>query len=156
MFTAMRRQDRELGASETKEILLQGIYGILSMNSGSDYPYGIPLSYVYTGENIYFHAALEGQKLAYLRANNKVSFCVVAEAKPLPDQFSMSYKSAVLFGTACEVSGTEKQEALVKLIYKYAPDEDYIAKGKQYATASAESTIVFRLDIEHMTGKARK
>lgn len=79
MFQAMRRQDRMLSQAETEEILVNGVYGVLSINGDNDYAYGIPLSYVYLGSSIYFHCALEGEKLTRIGCNNKVAFCVVGE-----------------------------------------------------------------------------
>ncbi len=156
MFKELRRHDRELSRSETEDILVKGSYGVLSMNGADDYAYGVPLSYVYMDNCLYFHCALEGQKLSCIRHNNKVTFCVVGEANPLPNEFSMQYKSAIVFGKATEVNNDEKLAALVALVEKYANDNDYIVKGKQYALNSLHKTAVVRIDIEHMTGKARR
>lgn len=156
MFNEMRRQDRVLGEDETQEILHKGLYGFLSVHGLNDYPYGIPVNYVYNGECIYIHAALEGQKNACLRCNNKVAFCVVREAVAIPDEFSTRYKSAIVFGKALELSGNEKLDALNAIVSKYADSDECIAKGKQYALAAQDKTAVFRINIEHLTGKARR
>ncbi|MDD4601383.1 hypothetical protein SDC9_14777 [bioreactor metagenome] len=156
MFKELRRQDRALSHEGTQEILQKGVYGFLAVNSLNDYPYGIPLNYAYTNGSIYFHAAVEGQKLACLENNNKVTFCVVSESTVVPDQFSTRYKSAMVFGKAYELSGTEKVEALVNIVRKYATSEDCIIRGKQYAQGDRDLTAVFRIDIEHLTGKARR
>ena len=103
MFQEMRKKDREMSRPEAEDILVQGLYGVLSMNAGDDYAYGVPLSYVYQDNKIYLHCALEGKKLTHLRRQNKVSFCVVLEAEPLPDKFSMKYQSAMAFGKIHEV-----------------------------------------------------
>ncbi|MDR3588107.1 MAG: pyridoxamine 5'-phosphate oxidase family protein [Negativicutes bacterium] len=156
MFNDVRRQDRMLSEQETADVLMNGGYGVLSMVGTNDYGYGVPLSYVYRDNSIYVHCALEGQKLAFLQNNNKVSFCIVTEASPLPDAFSMKYKSVIAFGKAVDVTGEEKMTALVALIEKYASSDDYIVKGKEYAAQSFDKTAVLRLDIEHVTGKARR
>ena len=84
MFQEMRRQDRALIRPEIEEILVNGMFGVLSMNGKDDYAYGVPLSYVYLKNVIYVHCALEGKKLTHIRQDNRVSFCVVGEAEPLP------------------------------------------------------------------------
>ncbi|HUW64405.1 MAG TPA: pyridoxamine 5'-phosphate oxidase family protein [Spirochaetia bacterium] len=157
MFAGMRRRDREMDRPETDELLLKGKYGILSMNGENDYAYGVPMSYVYTGKSIYLHCALEGKKLVHLRNDNKVTFCVVAEADPLPNEFSMKYRSAIVFGHVSEVDDDgEKRTALVALVEKYATSEEYVAKGRIYATDALHKTVVLRIDIEHISGKARR
>ncbi|MPM82806.1 hypothetical protein SDC9_129868 [bioreactor metagenome] len=156
MFNDMRRSDRALSQEETEDILATGIYGVLSMVGTNEYGYGIPLSYVYKNNSIYIHTALTGQKLSFLRDNNKVSFNVVTEAVPLPDAFSMRYKSAIVFGKISEIAGEEKLSAIISLVEKYATADIHIIKGKEKSIKEIDRIVVLRLDIEHLTGKARK
>ncbi|MFZ0928088.1 MAG: pyridoxamine 5'-phosphate oxidase family protein [Syntrophobacteraceae bacterium] len=155
MFNAIRRKDRALGRTEAEKILAKGTYGVLSMNGANDYAYGVPMSYVYTGNSIYLHCASEGRKITLIRNDNRVSFCVVGEAIPLVDQFSMKYESAILFGKASEVDQEEKLKALILLVEKYSTGE-YLEKGKAYALNSLHKTAVIRVDIELVSGKARR
>lgn len=155
MFQEVRRKDREMDRAAAEEILLNGNYGVLSMNGENDYAYGVPLSYVFDGKSIYVHCAPEGQKLNRIRRDNRVTFCVVEEAVVLRDLFSMQYRSAIAFGKAFEVGDEEKLEALIALAKKYSGDE-YLEKGKTYAANSLKKTAVIRIDVEHVTGKHRK
>jgi uncharacterized protein len=155
MFKEMRRQDRGLSQEATEEILTMGTYGILSMNGENDYGYGVPLSYVYMGGDIYLHCALEGQKLDRIRSDNKVTFCVVGEATPMPDIFAMKYTSAIAFGKAGEVDGEEKMKALIAFVKKYSTDE-YLEKGRQYAENAFHKTVIIKIAVEHLTGKGSK
>ncbi len=157
MFQEMRRQDRQLTRPEAEEILANGLYGVLSLNAGDDYAYGVPFSYVYQDNKIYLHCALEGKKLNLMRRNNKVSFCVVLDAEPKPEKYSMKYRSAMAFGRAVEVKDNqEKLAALIVLVEKYYTDQDHIEKGKVKAAASLDKTLVIRIDVDHLTGKVRK
>ncbi|MCL4503193.1 MAG: pyridoxamine 5'-phosphate oxidase family protein [Deltaproteobacteria bacterium] len=156
MFQQMRKKDRELSRPEAEKILANGLYGVLSMGAGDDYGYGVPLSYVYQDDCIYLHCALEGKKLEYLRRNNKVSFCVVGGAEPLPNKYSMKYQSAMAFGKVVEIQNNEeKVNILIDLVEKYYSDPDHIEKGREVAANFASKTMVLRLDIDHLTGKAR-
>ena len=131
-----------------------GLCGVLSMNGGAG-PYGIPLSYVYLNGCVYFHCAAAGEKLERLRADGRVSFCVVAEAVPLPAEFSMRYRSAIAAGKAGEVADdAEKSAALIALVEKYSGKE-YLKSGKDKAAAALSHTLVFKINIESLTGKAR-
>ena len=157
MFQEMRKKDRECSRRETEDILAKGMYGVLSLNGGNDYAYGVPFSYVYLKNSIYLHCALEGKKLTHIRGDNRVSFCVVTGAEPLPDKFSMKYQSAMVFGKIYEVDDDEeKLQGLIALVEKYYTDPDHIEKGKLKAAESLHKTLVIRIDVDHITGKVRK
>lgn len=161
MFQELRRQDRRLNQTETEEILANGRFGVLSMNGGDDYAYGVPFSYVYLQNSIYLHCALEGKKLRHIRRDNRVSFCVVQEAEPIfesPDTFSMKYKSAMVFGKIYEVANDqEKLQGLIALVEKYYRDDpELIERGRVKAANSLAKTAVLRIDIDHLTGKVRR
>jgi uncharacterized protein len=161
MFQELRRQDRGLNRPETEEILANGLFGVLSMNGGDDYAYGVPFSYVYLPNRIYLHCALQGKKLGHIRRDNRVSFCVVQGAEPffkLPDTFSMKYKSAMVFGKIYEVENDqEKLQGLIALVEKYYRDDpEHLERGKVKAANSLDRTAVLRIDIDHLTGKVRR
>jgi uncharacterized protein len=157
MFPEMRLQKRQVTRQEAEDILSRGLYGVLAINGGGAYAYGVPLSYVYLDNRIYLHCAPEGRKLTLLRQDHQVCFCVVQEAEPLADRFSMKYQSAMAFGRAREIEDNEeKMAALIAVVEKYYPDGERRRKGRQYAAESLHKTIVIRLDIDYLTGKARK
>jgi nitroimidazol reductase NimA-like FMN-containing flavoprotein (pyridoxamine 5'-phosphate oxidase superfamily) len=150
----MRRTDREISPHEAKKLLEEAEYGVLSTVSKEGQPYGVPLSYVYKNEGIYFHSALSGHKLENITQNSQVSFCVVGRTKVLPDQFATEYESAVIFGTAAEITGSEKNAALLWLLEKYCAD--FIAEGTHYLEQKAGLTKVFKISIDRISGKARR
>jgi len=154
MFREMRRQDRKLSTEKVKELLTNGEYGVLSTMADNDYPYGVPVHYVYKGNSIYIHCAAEGQKLDGIRKNPKVSFCVVGPTEVLPKEFSAQYESVIAFGKAVELADEEKQAALVLILEKYAAD--YIPEGKKLITKAGDGVAVIKISIEHLTGKGRE
>ncbi len=154
MERKMRRADRAIPESEAKEILRAGVYGILSTVSEDGQPYGVPVSYSYTGDVIYFHCALEGHKLENLNGNNKVSFCVVGKTQVLPDKFATNYESVIVFGKAFEVTDDEKHRGLLEILKKYS--SNLIDKGLRYIEGDGHKARVYKIVIESMTGKSRK
>jgi len=59
----IRRQDRLLDEKRATEILKSSEFGILSISDENGQPYGIPVNYVWNGDNkIYIHCAPEGKK----------------------------------------------------------------------------------------------
>lgn len=150
----MRRKDREITRTEAMELLECSEYGILSTCGSDGQPYGIPLSYSVLNDTIYFHCALEGRKLLNIEHDNRVSFCVVGRTEVLPDQFATRYESVVVYGTAQEVVGEERQQALEGLLEKYS--SEYFSEGKEYIKAKDKLTKVFSILVENISGKARR
>ena len=97
MFTAMRRIDRQVSTEETIRILEKCEYGVLSTVNQEGYSYGVPLSYIYKDGSIYFHSANDGYKLKNIAGNGKVSFCVVGQKQSMPEKFTTSYESVIVF-----------------------------------------------------------
>jgi len=154
MFKEMRRSDREIGKEDIKKILENGDYGVLATIGENGYPYATPLSYVYYNEALYFHCAVEGHKLDNIKANERVSFCVVGKTKVLQEQFSTEYESIIAFGRAAEINHEEKKEALMAIADKYSPD--FMAEGHQYIDRAIDATCVVKIEIDRLTGKARR
>lgn len=153
-FQEMRRKDRQLESEEVTQLLERAEYGVLSTMGQNEYPYGIPVSYIYADDAIYFHCAVAGSKLDNIEKNNKVSFCVVGNTCVLSEKFTTNYESAVVFGKAQEVLGEEKQQALERILQKYSPD--YLESGRRYIESAATRVKVMKIAVEHLSGKARK
>ena len=138
---------------EALELLERGEYGILCTADSEGQPFGTPLSYVWTGNNIYFHAATLGVKLDNIKANPRVCFTVVGATEVLPGDFSTNYESVMAFGTATQVEGEEKALALVEILKKYSPD--FIMEGDAYILANIENCIAVRIAVDELSGKHR-
>jgi len=153
MFREMRRNDRQISTLETIAALNEGVYGVLSTVGADGYPYGVPVNYVYHNGCIYFHCATTGQKLDNISNNSQVSFCVVTADRVVPLGFSSRFKSVILFGKAKEVFGDEVVEAIGAIVNKLGKGK-YDTAGSRYIKAKKQNARVFKIEIEHMTGKA--
>lgn len=152
MFREMRRKDKFKTPQETVQILESCTNGILSVTGDGGYPYGVPVSYVYIDGKIYFHCAPEGHKMDAIKADPKVSFCVVGADNVSPEKFTTKYKSVICFGKASVVENeADKQAALELIIGKYSAD--FIAGGLEHIRKMWDKTAVVQIDIQHMTGK---
>ena len=52
------------------------------------------------------------------------------------------------------ISGDEKQQALIKFLEKYSPD--YIKQGLEYIAASIDKVEIIRIDVDEISGKAKR
>ncbi len=152
---SIRRQDRLLEEHLAIALLQSSEYGILSMVDSNGNPYGLPINYIWNGQqSIYLHCAPEGRKLNCISFNNKVSFCIVGKTNVMPDKFSTEYESIVLVCTAnIGLSADERMKALLLLIDKYSPE--FMEKGMKYAEGSFGRTEIIRLDIIEWSGKSK-
>lgn len=153
MFREMRRKERALSREEAVEILSRCDYGILSTMGDNGYPYGVPVDYTYHNNCIYFHCAVTGQKLDHIEKDCHVSFCVVSDVVVLPEQFSTKFMSVILFGQAQEVFDDEKKQSLMLLLKKFSCD--FMEAGEKYIDTAIQKTRVFKIEINHMTGKGK-
>jgi len=151
MFKKMRRKDKALAEDQIIEVLNAGEEGVLATVGEDGYPYAVPLNYVFHNGCIYFHCALSGHKIENMEYNPKVSFCVVSGAKILAEEFSTRFKSVVVFGRAEEVLGDEKNLGLRALIKRLA--KDHVPAGEKYIEQARDKTRVFKIRVEHMSGK---
>jgi nitroimidazol reductase NimA-like FMN-containing flavoprotein (pyridoxamine 5'-phosphate oxidase superfamily) len=147
----MRRKDKEIGVDDSINLLTEGEYGVLSTVGSDGQPYGVPLNYVYKDKCLYFHCALKGHKIDNMDDNPQVSFCVVGDTKVLPSEFSTNYVSAVAFGTASELQGAERYDALILLLEKYSAG--FMDEGKKYIEKLDKVTKVIKIEIQHVSGK---
>lgn len=149
-----RRKDREIGTDEAMELLARGEYGVLSTVGNDGQPYGVPLSYACRDNCLYFHCAVDGHKIDNIASEPRVSFCVVGNTKVLPEKFATEYESVVAFGVASEIFGAERHAALVLLLEKYSPG--FVEEGKKYIEQKDQATRVFKIEIDHVSAKARR
>jgi len=150
----MRRTDREIPRLEAEEILASGAHGVLSTVGEDGQPYGVPVSYTYRNNCIYFHCAAVGHKIENIQANPRVSFCVVGDTRVMPAERTVKYESAIAFGVASEVQGPEKDDALLWLLEKYSAE--YIEEGKTVIAKNGKTTTVIKIEIDTISGKAQR
>ena len=153
MFREMRRKRQALSREEVSSVLYRGTSGVLALSGDDNYPYAVPISYVYDGENIYFHCAKSGHKLDVIQQNEKVSFCVIDQDKIVPDEYTSYFRSVIAFGHV-EVITDEKEKlsAVEKLAIKYAP-KDTATGRKNAIDREWTQPCMLKMSIDHITGK---
>ncbi len=150
----MRRIDRKLRYDEARAVLHRALYGVLSSTCDDGMPYGVPLSFVLTGNSLYFHGATEGQKLDNIRHDCRVCFTAVTDVQPDPVHLTMAYESAMAFGTAHIAYAEDERRAAFRLLAeKYAPQMTEQALDAYLKTHAGDAAVV-RIEVEYISGKA--
>lgn len=153
MFREMRRKKQALSKEEISSILYRGTSGVLALSGDDNYPYAVPISYVYDGQKIYFHCAKSGHKLDAIQQNAKVSFCVIDQDQIVPDEYTSYFRSIIAFGQMEIVKDElEKRTAIEKLAIKYAPKDTDVGR-KNAIDREWVPLCVLKMNIDHITGK---
>ena len=148
----MRRSRQLLSREDCESILNEQTSGVLSVYGEDGYPYGVPLSYVYTDGKLYFHSAQTGHKMDAVRKNDKVSFTVIAQDNIVPEEYTTYFRSVIASGRVRILENdTEKRAAIEQLAGKYMPD---LKEGRlQEIDREFSRLCMLELTIDHMTGK---
>ncbi|MCL2007571.1 MAG: pyridoxamine 5'-phosphate oxidase family protein [Treponema sp.] len=151
----MRRKDREIPRDEALAVVDKCAFSIMATINPDGSPYCIPLSIARDGDHLYFHCAYEGHKVDNLNHSNRVCISCVGEVKPYPGDFSLFYESAVINGTATEVTDREEKLRALRLISeRFTPD--HMSAFDEYVGGMIEKTMVYRVHIDEISGKARR
>lgn len=173
----MRRRDREMGREFGIEVIDKSSYGVVSMIDEDNEPYGIPLSIVRDGDNLYFHSALDGKKVKIFEKNPTVSVVFVGEIK-IPENFSkeeldeMAKDKSKAGALISKVFTTEYESAIVKGKLKLVEDEEeklksirlicekYTPTKMDYFNLAIESGLqifnMYKIEIDKIKAKRKK
>lgn len=153
----MRRSDREIkDIKDIIRVMEKCDVCRLALND-KDYPYILPLNFGMKAEDhkivLYFHGAAEGTKYDLIKRNHHASFEMDCSHKLVMDvskgSCTMEYESVIGQGQIEIVPDDEKYEALCLLMKHYHQEEFH------FNEAVIPQTTVFKLSVEHVTGKVR-
>ena len=153
MFRELIRKNKKLSMEECVEVLQQETRGVLSVLGEDDYPYGMPMNHWYCEADgkLYFHSGMKGHRTDAMQACDKASFCVYDEGYRREGEWALNIRSVIVFGRLQMVTDEEKMmEFIWQLGDKFTDDKDYLEREIAQAL---DHTLVFALEIEHMTGK---
>ena len=152
MFREIRRTKQLLSQEETIEVLSRNTCGTLALIGDDDYPYAVPLSYVYVDGKLYFHSAKAGHKIDAVKKNEKASFCVVDQDVIVPEKYTTHYRSVIVFGKVRLLEDAADMERIATaLAMKYSADfKDGIPAE---IDAYRKNLAIIEMTMEHITGK---
>ncbi|MCI8691950.1 MAG: 5-nitroimidazole antibiotic resistance protein [Lachnospiraceae bacterium] len=156
MFREMRRRKQTLEEDEVIAVLEKGKSGVLALLGDGDYPYAVPLSYVYYDSKLYFHGGKNGHKIDAIKKCEKASFCVIAQDRIIPEEYTTYFRSVIAFGKIRIMEDeTEMRKAIMALAAKYHPTDS--TQGRENVVSREWKPLcMIEFEIEHMTGKEAK
>lgn len=171
----MRRKDRQMDEAFAKKLIDDSQYGVMSLVY-KNRPLSRALSFVRDKDVLYFHSALEGEKVQALEEAEEVevifvgptnvpSFYSDEEIRGLIEEkkegllltrvFTTEFSSAMVRGRVEEVTGLEEKDRALRLVCeKYVPDkEQFIARALELSRSRVR---VYRVDIKDIKAKRKK
>ncbi len=159
----MRRKFNEVtDKNDIGAILLGSRIGRLATVGQDGYPYITPVNYVYLRGSIYFHCALQGEKLDNMQRDSKVCFAVDRPLAYLDTGYDTDmsvcdvgqfYQSVVIRGRAeIIIDVTEKVEALNALMACHENDPEFAAITS--VTPAVARCAVVAVRVESLSAKA--
>lgn len=150
MARTMRRFKQQLSSEETERILRNDKYCVMAVSGDDDYPYAVPINYVYDGTAIYIHSAAQGHKIDALRRNPKCSLCIVDKDDVIPEEFTSYFRSVIVFGKANFVESMEDKVTALRLLgEKYSHGIDPDSEISRFI----KTVCIVRIDIDSIAGK---
>lgn len=153
MFREIRKKVNEIGLDESKELLKNSRRGIFATSGDDDYPYTIPINYLYDEGNqkIYFHGSKAGHKVDSIKRSNKVCFTVYGNETIEDESWAPFVQSVIVFGRCHLIDNQPRAMELLKTFaMKYYPSEGMVDKKISLAGKAVQ---MYEIDIEHMSGK---
>jgi hypothetical protein len=148
----MRRKDREITDLGEIESIIQraNVCRLAFCDRGISYV--VPLCFGYRRGAVYFHSAREGRKLDMMRNNRHVCFEMDIDQELIRsiDRCSMRYRSVIGSGLARIVEERDDMAEALDLIMRHYLQEPFL-----YSQETLESTVIIKVEIEELTGKAR-
>ena len=148
----MRRKEKEI--TDKKKILdiisrAQVCYMGMSKNN---MPYVIPINFGYYEDTIYFHCALEGEKIDTLKENPHVCMVFNIDNKLIndvaQDDWTMYYKSVIAFGKVEFIMDIVERQKAINIMFHHYGGIDYPLPEPVLA-----KTMFLKVKIDKMTGK---
>ncbi len=151
-FREMRRKRQQLTNERCISILQNVTAGTLALLGDNDYPYALPISFVYHEGCLYFHSALTGHKVDAIRKCDKASFCVIEKDDIHPEKYTTFFRSVIAFGRIYIIDNEQEKLAAAKLIgNRYNPNHDEALQNE--IEHGLSHMLAIRFDIEYLSGK---
>jgi hypothetical protein len=147
----LRRKDREItDRTRIEDVMRKATVVHLGMVDG-DEAYVVPVNFGYEENCLYFHSAAKGHKIDLLKKNNRVCFEIDGDVKIESSEKSrcnVKYRSVIGRGTAHILEDQDEKIRGIKTIMRQCDGSEF-----EFPQDSLKSVLVFRIDIENLSGK---
>jgi len=148
----LRRKDREITSRDEIESIINKAFVCRLGMADKNGPYIVPLSFGYRDGSLYFHCARKGRKLDILKKDKRVCFEIDTDHEIVESEkackWGMKYKSVIGMGNVFFIEDMESKKKALDIIMHHYSGRSFVFEEKEI-----DRVVIFRIDIESMTGK---
>ena len=148
----MRRKDKEITDKKMMLDIISRAQACYLGMSKDNMPYVIPTNFGYYEDAIYFHCALEGEKIDILKINPHVCMVFNVDNKLIndiaQDDWTMYYKSVIAYGKVEFIMDIAERQNAINIMFHHYGGKDYPLPESVLA-----KTMFLKVKIDKMTGK---
>ena len=149
----MRRNEKEIIDRGEIDAIINASQVCRVALAKDNQPYLVPLSFGYDGQAIYLHTAVEGKKIDYIEANNRVCVEFERDVRLKPDEkkackWSIYFESVIGDGTIQELTSLEDKQYGLNQIMRHYSGKDWDFDSKAMA-----KTRLWKITIASLCGK---
>jgi hypothetical protein len=151
----LRRKDKAMPDPADQLAVIRGGKFLTLALCRDNEPYLVSLCYAHSEAErcFYVHSALQGKKLDFLRANQRVWGQILEDRGYVGGAATYAYRSVMFEGLAEFVEEPEaKRRALAALLERYEPGAEAL-KARMLAGNMVDKTAVVRLRVLALSGK---
>ncbi len=145
------------------DILDKAEYGTLALTDNIT-PYAVPVNFVRSGSDLYFHGALKNKKMKMIEQNSQVSFSVVENYAIIDSDFSSDeglacpatqfFKSVSIEGVATQIEDRDEKAAVLEaLMRKLQPKGGYTPLSNTTYDKALRATAVVKIEVTQQSCK---
>lgn len=153
MFREIRKKKNQISIEASKKLLHSAKRGVLAVNGDNNYPYAIPVNYLYDEENqrIYFHGSCVGHKVDAIKICDKICFTVLGNEVIKKEKWAPFLQSVVIFGRCHLITNQSMKIKLLKrFAMKFYPDENMV---DDEISLTGNFVQMYEIEIEYLSGK---
>jgi len=157
----MRRKDKEIIDVNEKINVIKKCKVCRIGLSENNIPYIIPLNYGYKYENnlltLYFHSALEGEKLDIIKNNNNACFEIDCDNKLIENEnacnYGYAFKSIIGIGKIIILENIEEKIFGLNMIMKHQTEKD---TTYNFSEDQINNVCVYKMVLNEFSGKQKE
>lgn len=153
----MNRKEREItDKAEISRILKESKYTIIAMCSDNE-PYVVTLSHGYDEENqcLYFHSAMKGLKIDFIKNNENVCATVIEDRGYKVNECKHDYVSVVMWGKMSVIEDLDEKKHAMEVLLDHLEENPAPIKERNFKNDEIYNKFyLLKLEITELTGKS--
>lgn len=143
---------------EILRLFKAGKYAVIAMCRNNE-PYAVTLSYGYDEKtnSMYFHSALKGLKIDFIKDNSRVCAIIIEDLGYIENDCQHKYSSLAVYGKMSVIDGLDEKKYAMEAMFNHL-EKDPLEIKKRFIKSDKtyDGIAMMKLEIESVTAKSGK